>query len=273
MEVYMKKYRWLVFIQLIFFVFSMSGCGKNSEKGKIIATVNGAPLLLKELQFNIAQRSKRNLDFKITPEVIEEELNIMIEKKLVIQEAMKKKLTNDEKFVRTVRTFWEQTLIKQLFELKKNSEWKDYIFVNEEEIKNYYQKLQYRVTFKLIKAKDQVEADSILKKAQKGEVKNWDEVIGPVKLEEIANDFQAKAFDMTEGEIKIFYSNKEPIIISLVKKETVPQPPLQELYEYIKALILKEKSRKVMREWIEDSKSRAKIQVNKETLDNFIKQG
>lgn len=260
-------------MQLIFFVFSISGCEKESEKGNIIATVNEAPLLLKELQFNVAQRSKRNLDFKITREVIEEELNIMIEKKLMIQEAMKKKLTNDEKFVRTVRSFWEQTLIKNLIDRKKTGEWKDYVFVNEEEIKNYYQKLQYRVTFKLIRAKDQVEADSILKKAQKGEVKNWDEVIGPVKFEEIATHFQEKAFDMSEGEIKAFYANKEHIIISLVKKETVSQPPLQELYQYIKSLILREKSREAMQKWIEDSKSRAKIQVNKETLDNFIKQG
>lgn len=253
-------------MSIVFLVFGLLGCGKKDEKEKIVARVNDAPILLKELQLNVALMSKRDPGFKVTGEVIEEELDAIIDKKLLIQEAMKMGVLEDEKFVRTIRTFWEQTLIKNLMELKKNREWKDYLFVQEEEIKNRYEKLKYRVSFKLNKASDKNKADSILKKALKGEVKKWDEEIGPVNFGELSPGLLRKAFKMAAGEIKVFFDSKDYFVIYLAQKDIVSLPPIQKLHKHIKAFILEEKRRAAMEEWMNDVRKNADVQIQKQVL-------
>ncbi len=268
----MKRRREVIFILFVFLIFSLMSCGK-SEKGEIVATVNGVPIRLNDLKYNIALRSSRDPDLKITPQLIEDELNILIEKKLMVQEALEKGIMNDERFIRTIKNYWVQTIIKYLMDLKKNTEWRESIIVQEKEIENYYRKMQYNATLKFVKAKDKTEADRILKKAQKGEFDNWDGVLGPVAFEDVFYDFRDEAFDMAEGETKLFTDDNEDYVVSMVKKESAPQPPIKDLYQYIKSTLTKEKSLFIMQDWINDSREKAEISINEKMVNNFVNTG
>lgn len=268
----MKRRRVVVFILSIFLVFSLMSCGKN-KKEEIVATVNEAPIRLKDLKYNVALRSKRDPELKITPQVIKDELDLLIEKKLMVQEALEKGILDNESFIRTIKNYWVQTIIKYLLDLKKITEWTDFIFVKEEEIENYYRRMQYSVTLKLFKAKGKTEADNILKKAQKGEFNNWDEVLGPVGFEEVFYNFRNEAVDMAEGETKLFAGDNEFYIVSMAKKESAPQPPIKNLYQYIKSVITNEKNLTIMKEWINDSRKKAEIQINDKMFNHFVNAG
>lgn len=132
----------IIFIVLsIIVIFCVTSCGRDKQGVEAIATVNGTPIPLKEFEKELTVHSKRDPDFKITPRTVEEQLNLIVEKQLMIQEAMKMGLTKEERFVDTIKTFWEQTLIRELIEAK-SKEWENRLFVTEEEIQREYQKMR-----------------------------------------------------------------------------------------------------------------------------------
>lgn len=119
----------------------VSGCSKeSSDDGKSVVSVNEERISLEAFQREIAIRSKQDPSFKITPLTVKEQLDTAVDRKLMIQEAMKMGLANNEDFARTIQVFWEQTLIRELIEAK-NQEWKDRLFVTEQEVHDYYNRI------------------------------------------------------------------------------------------------------------------------------------
>ena len=78
-------------------VFILSGCAKIKSSDKVIATVNGEPIYLKEFKRELALRVKQDPSFKISSDTFNELLEAMIDKKLIIQEAMKKRLAEKDR--------------------------------------------------------------------------------------------------------------------------------------------------------------------------------
>lgn len=150
------------------------GCSKEYTGDEdFIATVNKEPIKLKDFQRELAIRSKQNPAYKITPQAIDEQLNTIIDRRLMIQEAMKSGLANSDDFVRTIQTFWEQTLIRELIEAK-NHEWEDRLFVTEQEINEYYEHISKEVADlpPLEKIHDQIKHD-ILEEKKTNVLDEW----------------------------------------------------------------------------------------------------
>jgi hypothetical protein len=81
-----------------FLVFGfLSGCGKEGPPKKdVVAYVNKEPITASELKREIALRLKAEPDFKVTPQTEREQLEVMISRKLIIQEAMEKGFAKEE---------------------------------------------------------------------------------------------------------------------------------------------------------------------------------
>jgi len=130
-----------LFLIALCLTFFFAGCSRESaDREQVIASVNKELISLRDFQKDIAIRSKQNPSYRITPQSVKEQLDTSIDRKLMIQEAMKMGLTNNEDFVRTIQTFWEQTLIRELIEAKSH-EWADRLFVSEDEIRDYYEEI------------------------------------------------------------------------------------------------------------------------------------
>ncbi len=99
--------------------------------------MNKELILLKDFQREIAIKSKQNPSYKVTPHSVQEQMDTVIDRKLMIQEAMKMGLAGNEDFIRTIQSFWEQTLIRELIE-KKSSDWEDQLFVTDHEVREFY---------------------------------------------------------------------------------------------------------------------------------------
>lgn len=254
---------------ILFLLLFIPACEKNKPHEENIASVNGAPIPVAEFQKEVSLRSKREPAFKITSQILEEQLNTIIDKKLLIQEAMKRGLAEDPQFAETIKTFWEQTLIRELVELK-TKEWAEKLFVAEDEIERHYKRAQYMPTIKLVKVKNKEQAGIIKERMLKGLKADGEETLGPLYFEDVRSDALVNAYDMNAGEAKVYEGDGEYIVIHVVKKEKVAIPPLKDSYSRIKILLLEQKKQDAMEKWLKDVKGSAKIQINTNLLKGIV---
>ncbi len=80
-----------IFLVLVMMVL-LAGCGRPEEKpaaafpvDKIVAKVNGEPVTTKDLKLALALRMAENPSLKITPDTLKEQLNLVIDERLVLQ--------------------------------------------------------------------------------------------------------------------------------------------------------------------------------------------
>jgi len=258
-----RKYR--LFVSLFFISLFPISCGRGGSPGENIAVVNDTPISLSEFQKEVSILSKRNPAFKATPQTLEEQLNTIIDKKLLLQEAMKKGVAEDERFVQTIKSFWEQTLIKELLELKAR-EWADRLFVTEEEINRQYQRMQRIPFVRLVRTGDKKQAGEIKGKMLKGVRVKGEEAFGPLFVEDVRSDALLHAFDMAAGEAEIYEDNGGYVVLHVIKTKMSGIPPLKEVYNRIKTSLLEQKKQNVMEQWLRDVKGSAKIEIDVQLL-------
>lgn len=253
----------LLFIPIIaLLLFSCSG--QEADRGEEVAEVNGSPIFMKDLMKEVNMASRREPGMKLTEERVEEILHTMIDRKLLIDEAVKRGLSEDERFLESIKSFWEQTLIRELVEAK-NREWADRLFVTDEEVKGRYALMQNKVTLRFIETHDKKEAEAALSKLQeKGRL------MGPLFVEDMKpSDPFFGAFAMETGTRAIAAHDDDFYSFEVVKKEPAGALPLEEVYEALKASLLEEKKERVLEEWLESRKKAAKIKVNEDIIERF----
>ena len=131
-----RKYA-LIILVLIF----LAGCAKNeADKKNVIAYVNKEPIFSSDLKREIAFKVRQDPAFKVTPKTEAEQLDTIINRKLIIQKAMERGLAREDRFVNTIKAYWEQTLIRDFLEYK-DREFQQYLFVTEGEARDRYNKL------------------------------------------------------------------------------------------------------------------------------------
>lgn len=240
------------------------GCGRESPpKDNVVAYVNKEPVTASELKREIALRAKQDPSFKVTPETEQEQLDVIINRKIIIQAAMQKGLAREERFVNTIKTFWEQTLIRDFIDYKKKA-FKDYLFVTDDDVKKYYDNLSKRVTFRILRSKDKAPLDKIYEEFKKNnavDTSAWEQV-GPVAYEDIASGALLSAFRMNEGQMSIFEDLSHTYYLIMVASiEKIEIGPLEELRSGIEKRILAMKERQLFEQWLGEKRKKAKIEM------------
>jgi len=242
----------------------LSGCGRcEAPKGKdIVAYVNKEPVYAAELDREIALKARQDPALKVTPETKKDELDLIINKKLIIQEAMERGLAREERFVNTIKAFWEQALIRDLVE-RKNAEFQEFVFVTDDDIRNYYENMQWRMTFKVIKSRSEHAADDLLAKLERGDTSGieW-ETIGPVLYEDASSTPLKEGFRMSTGEFKRIDDAPDYYVITVDKVEPVTLEPLETLKSEIERRIATDKERIMFEKWLKEKRKNSKIKIN-----------
>ena len=258
----------LIFCFAVFFIaFSSSGCGDSSKAGqsrKVIATVNKEPILASELQKDIAIRTRQEPLAKVTPQMEQEQLDLLIDKKLIIQEAVHQGLARDEKFVNTIQTFWEQTLVREFLDSKKK-EFAGRLSVTEDEIRSYYTRLGKRMTFLVLKCPDKSSAERVYgqwKQEGKIDPSVW-EIVGPVTYAEINSDVLRQAFDAAVNDVKLWEEPPLYYLVMVKERQEIPQKPLDALRPSIERDILVMKEQRLLDGWLKSQRAQADIKILK----------
>src|SRR3972149_5017373 len=168
-----NRFRVLFAILPVLLIPVFTSCGGQRQHKDAVATVNGAAVSIQEFQKELAIYANRNPDFKLNAESVEEHLNMFIDKQLMIQEATKMGLAEDERFLETIKRFWEQTLIRELIDARSR-EWGSRLFVTEDEILGYYQEVKPGLTPQpLLKdVRDEIRTTILEQKKQKA-MEEW----------------------------------------------------------------------------------------------------
>lgn len=257
--------RLLLIASLIF--ISLYGCGKygTSDKKDVIAYVNKDPIYKSDLKRDIALRVKLDPTFKISPETESDQLDTIIDRKLIVQYAMEKGLAREERFVNTVRTIWEHTLIRDFIDYKKK-EFQDYLFATDDEIRRFYDNMSGKATFKVFKSKDKEKIDEAYRIYLKDKDTSGWQVIGPIVYEDITSTMLIDAFEMDKGEVKRFEDELNYYLVEMAEKERIEIEPLGNLRSEIEKRIIAMKERRLFEDWLKERKRKSKITIDKEFL-------
>jgi hypothetical protein len=257
-------------------VLAMLACGKTDvEKEKVVATVNSTPITMTELLRELEHYGKVNpvsnqvVDERRRQLMLADQLQQMIEHKLLIQEAVKLGLNEDKKFVQTIKVFWEQTIIRNLIEAK-TEQLSGKIFITDQETTTEYERMKSRPRIRAVRGlRTEQDADEIVRQMQSGKRLSSEEIIGPLFYDDVKGSLLANAFDMKAGQIKKFHAGDEHIVIYVTDQEVIQLPPLKEVSKRIKESILAQKKQKALADWIATVKKSASIQINEKQLEGI----
>lgn len=255
-----------ILVVLCFLSALFSACSRGTEGQERVATVNDAPLFLKDFEEEVSLATRRDPTFRITPQALEDLLRTGIDRKLMIQEAVKRGLAEDERFVETIKTFWEQTLIRELIGAK-TKELGDRFFVTDDEIKRHYERMRWKLTLRVVSRAAETEATEAEERMKRGERVPGEEVMGPLLLEDIrlANPLY-NAFALSTGDAGVWKTRGRYFVAVVAKKETAGVPELNEVYARIRDSLLEQKREKAFDIWLDTLRESAKIDINREVL-------
>lgn len=268
----MKRHLTLTISLLALLTFLSSACSRDTERQKKIALVNGAPIFLKDYKEEIALISRSNPTFKVNPRSLERQLNTMIDKKLMIQEAVKRGLSDDEQFMKAIKRFWEQTLIRELINIK-SGEWSDILFATDEEVRGHYERMQHRLTFNVAEAGSEEEAKTLLSEMAHKKPEAGGDMIGPILLDDVQTGTHLySAFTLPPGEARIYQDKEGYTVIQVVKRERIKLPPLSEVYEQIREELIEQKQQRVLGRWLQEIRESSQITVNSSILQEVARE-
>ena len=127
----------LALILIIPFFFACSG-NDGASTDNVVLMVNDFKMTKDEFQTECASEMEYNDIYKTSEKGIQELLDCIIKKELLIQEAKRLGIDKDDKFIAAIEKYWEATLIKLLIE-RKNQEIQNTTMVSEKEIKERYE--------------------------------------------------------------------------------------------------------------------------------------
>jgi parvulin-like peptidyl-prolyl isomerase len=245
-------------------VISLTGCGKIGPKSKedIVACVNNDVIYKSDLKRDIALRAKLDPTFKVTPETESEQLDVIINRKLIIQEAMQQGLARDERFVNAIRTIWEQTLIRDFLDYKR-ARLQDFLFATEDDINKYYNNLSQKVTFRVLKSRNRHAVDEAYKKYREDKDTSIWQTVGPIGYEDITSSVLLEAFEMNKGEARKFDDEPNYYIVEVLEKEKVEIAPLETLKPEIEKRTISLKAKRLFDDWLKEKRKNSRITIKR----------
>lgn len=260
----MNKNIIVILLALSLFGLGVSGCGRVAEdKGRVIATIDGEPVHTKDLKRDLALRLKVDPLFRVTPQALYDLLNVMIDRRLLIKEAKKNNLDMTVRFINTIESFWEQTLIRDLMAYK-DKELEGAVSVSEDELRDYYNKLSYRMTIKIVKRDKKASLIALLSKDP--EEIAWDEEIGPISIEDASSPVIFATFDLDEGQKKVISYQDSHYLIYAKRKEQTQTQPFDGMKQKINTVVKKYKKRTLFNSWLNSLREEADITIDSNSL-------
>ena len=257
------NYMRLSFLLVLLALFFSHGCCQKTEpaaKKDVIAYVNKDPIYKSDLKREIAVKAKSDPAFKVSPGTESDQLDVIIDKKLIVQYAMEKGLARQERFVNTIRNIWEHALIRDCIDYKKR-EFQDYLFATDDEIKEYYANMSKKVSFKVLRTKDKQKIEDAYQKYLKDKDTTGWQAVGPLDYEDVSSGILFDAFGMEKGAARIFEDASHYYLIEVSDKEEAQAPPLQSIKKDVEKRVIEMKEKRLFEDWLNDLRKKSWIKV------------
>jgi len=250
---------------LIFFLIcsSLSSCDqRTASNDSIIGYVNKEPVLASELDRVVSFEARKSPGQEITPDIRQKQLDLLIDKKLIVQEAIEAGLTRDENFIAMIKTYWEQALVRSFIDLKRK-EFSKEITVTEKDFRDYYKQISKRVTFKVLAGTDKQKAQDMREQILTGNrlIDGQWKTIGPVGYQDITSDILRKAFNASQGEVLLIEDAPKYYLVFVDQKEEIPQGAFADLEPELKRRVIAIKENQMFDEWLKVKRKKSHIKI------------
>ena len=126
-------------------VFAGCSCITEGDDKRVVAKINNYNMTVDDLKYEL-----RNLPYDEI-ELLEEGrsreyLDRLVEKEILLQEAQRLGLDREKDFMKSIETYWEQTLLRLLLE-RKSKEVSGLVHVYDNEIEEYHRDSEERIPF------------------------------------------------------------------------------------------------------------------------------
>jgi len=256
-----------VLITLILAAMALTSCAEREAEEPEIASVGGIPILLKDFEREVSMTSRRDPTLKINASSLEDLLDSMMDRKILIREAMERGLSEDRRFIDAIKAYWEQTLIRELVDVRMK-ELADEVFVTEEEARAHYRRMGHRITVRTANAATAEEAERVKAGMVPGRADLPGEPIGPLYADDVPPAGPLyEAFDMEAGEARVFEGRGGFTVVLVTAREPVERPAYEEVEGRLKASLLERKKQRAFEEWLDGLRSSSDIRVDRELLE------
>ena len=263
----------------IYFIgYSNIGCSRNEN----VAYFNGKTITISQYIWEMDNLSEHTRASIKTIDDKSEFVQRLITQELLIEEAVKRGIPNDESIRYNIESYRKNLLINELL----RREFEGMITVTEEEVKQYYYKNIGQFTTEVVEAshilvKKREDAEMILKLLSHRN--NFPELavrfsVGPSaksggSLGEIArgqmmSDFEEALFLLEKpGDISSIVETDFGFhIIKLDKSKTIKTHPLKDVSATIRRIIADKKEKDLFENYVEDLKKRINIEIDEDIL-------
>ena len=126
-------------LMLVLILALLSGCGPppSSDLSDTALKVNEVTISVEDFNEQIKRQAYSDPEMTLSRESRRQFVDYLIRKELMIQEAIRLKMERRKAFVKSIETYWESTLIRELLDYK-TAEFRKEILIKEEEISAYY---------------------------------------------------------------------------------------------------------------------------------------
>jgi len=125
--------KWIARSILILILLSIPVLSFSGDQEPVVVRIGKHRVLKNEL-IEVLDQQASNPEYRSDLAGIRQQLDMLIEKKVLICEAVNQGLALRKSFLKTIQSFWEQTLILELIKVK-SAELEESISVSDEEIK------------------------------------------------------------------------------------------------------------------------------------------
>jgi len=261
----------LVIIALSLFV---AGCGKAPSKDKqVLVKINNYEMTVSDFQDEVRlTRGNKKLSLDEN-EAKTQLLNDLINKKILIQEALKLNFDKDKAFMREIERYWEQALLKLLFN-NKSEELLQTIRVDDAEVSQAFSRMNKKLFAQFVVLSDKSAAQK-LSQATVNFQETKDNLRDFITQEttewwgwlDLPKDIEDMLFSLEPGQISgIFAYADNWAVVRVLKEKNLDLGSIEKMTPSIRGELLRQKKTEALGNWIDSVIRKAKVNINQQLL-------
>ncbi len=259
---------------IITLMLFLSGCEKRPGKDKqILAKVNNYEMTVSDFQ-DEAHLTRGNKSLSPDEDKAKAQLlKDLINKKILIQEALKLNFDKDKNFMQEIERYWEQALLKLLFK-NKSEELARAIRVDDSEVSQAFDKMKKKLFAQFVVLSDKSAAEKLSQATSNFEETkdSFKDFIAQETTEwwgwsDLPKGIEDILFSLKPGEISQAFAYADNwAVVRVLKEENIEIGPIEKMTPYIKEELLKQKKTEALDNWIDSVTKKAKVKINPRLL-------
>jgi len=251
-----------------------SGCEKRLAKDKqILAKVNNYEMTVSDFQ-DEARLTRSNKSLSLDEDKAKAQLlKDLINKKIIIQEALKLNFDKDKTFMQEIERYWEQALLKLLFK-NKSEELSRTIRVDDSEVRQAFDKMKKKLFAQFVVSSDKTAAQKLSQATSNFEETkdSFKDFIAQETTEwwgwsDLPKGIEDILFGLKPGQIsQAFAYSDDWAVVRVLKEEILKIGPIEKMAPYIRGELLKQKKTEALDNWIDSVTKKAKVKINQQLL-------